>query len=541
MTHNKNWNIGTQDTVTDALHKASRDKPNDIFIQFETGESATYSEFDTLSGNMARGLYEAGVRPGDTVGVMLDTNIECVTSWFATNRIGAIWVPYNTALKGDFLKHQVSDSGATIILTEDDYLPRFKLIEDELTELKCIFTRHKTDRLTFKKICIKALSEIYVTNNANIDHPNKPSDISMLIYTSGTTGPSKGCIISHNYCVNMARLSREGAGRRTNDVNWSCLPMFHLNATTTTVLATMITLGKCYFTPRFSLSRFWQSIEESGATVVNILGQMIPLIAKRADCESSLRCKGQIRCVMAAPFDENLQRIWIERFGVAIAGANCYGLTEASLLTSLDAGEAAKAGSSGKRNQYFEVMIVDDEMREMPTGVAGEIVCRPKQPHIMFEGYWKNTEKTLEAIKNMWLHTGDIGKFDEDGFFYFLDRKKDYLRRGGENISSVELENIFLKHPDITEVTIHAVPSELSEDDVKATIILRDNAEVTERSLCEWSIDQLPYYAIPRYIEFRESLPTNPLGKVMKYQLRDEGVTDKTWDRLKSDLTFEKR
>jgi len=541
MTYSTEWKVGPLDTVTDLLHRSAREKPDGDFIEFESGGPISYSEFEQLSGRMARGLYEAGIRAGDTVGVMLDTNIDCVLSWFAANRIGAIWVPFNTALKGDFLTHQVSNSGATIILAESDYAKRFENLQTELTELKCIYVRNAESSQKVKNYYTRPLSEIYVSGNSTIDHPNKPSDTSMLIYTSGTTGASKGCIISHNYCINMARLSRDSAGRGEDDINWSCLPMFHLNATTTTALAAMLTLGKCYFVSRFSLSGFWPSIKSSGATVVNILGQMIPLIAEREDCEASLDCFGQVRCVMAAPFDEHLQQIWTKRFGIANAGANCYGLTEASLLTSLNAGETAKPGSSGKRNQYFDVMIVDEDMREMPPGVSGEIVCRPKQPHIMFGGYWREPEKTLELMKDMWLRTGDIGKFDEDGFFYFLDRKKDYLRRGGENISSVELENIFQKHPDVIEVSIHAVHSKLSEDDVKATIILREGSTITEQTLCEWSIDQLPYYAIPRYIEFREILPINPLGKVMKYQLRDEGVTSNTWDRHNSDLTFEKR
>ena len=292
---------------------------------------------------------------------------------------------------------------------------------------------------------------------------------------------------------------------------------------------------------RFSLSQFWKSIRNSGATVVNIIGQMVPLIAKQDDCEDSSACYGQVRSVVALPFDEKLQKIWQTRFGVEIAGANCYGLSEASLLTSLPAGEVAKPGSSGRRNDLFDVLIIDDEGNELAAGEAGEVVCRPRKANIMFEGYWRNPGKTLEIMQHMWLHTGDIGKFDEDGFFFFVDRKKDYLRRGGENISSYEVEGALLQHPDIQEVAVHSVLSELSEDEVKATIVLIDGATISEEQLCIWSVDHLPYYAVPRYIEYRASLPINPLNKVMKYELRDEGVTANTWDRSKAPIDIKKR
>jgi crotonobetaine/carnitine-CoA ligase len=187
------------------------------------------------------------------------------------------------------------------------------------------------------------------------------------------------------------------------------------------------------------------------------------------------------------------------------------------------------------------VRIFDEHDRELPPGVAGEIVVRPLRPHIMFEGYWRRPEDTLKIMRNMWLHTGDIGKFDEDGFFYFVDRKKDYLRRRGENISSFEMETAFSGHPDIAEVAVHAVPSPKGEDDVKVTAILRPGATLTAEELFQWSTNAVPYYALPRYIEFRTTLPKNPQGRVLKYELRDQGKTAGTWDLEESDIKVAKR
>jgi crotonobetaine/carnitine-CoA ligase len=159
----------------------------------------------------------------------------------------------------------------------------------------------------------------------------------------------------------------------------------------------------------------------------------------------------------------------------------------------------------------------------------------------MFSGYWNRPEATLALLRNLWLHTGDLGRFDVDGNFYFVDRKKDYLRRRGENISSYELEATFLRHPDVLEAAVHAVPSEVSEDDVKVTAVLAPGAELTERRLCLWAAERLPYFAVPRYVEFRAELPKNPVGRVLKYRLREEGRTTATWDREESDVRLAKR
>ncbi|MCA1846365.1 MAG: AMP-binding protein, partial [Actinobacteria bacterium] len=160
---------------------------------------------------------------------------------------------------------------------------------------------------------------------------------------------------------------------------------------------------------------------------------------------------------------------------------------------------------------------------------------------IMFNGFWNRPQATQAQMRNQWFHTGDIGRFDEDGWFYFVDRKKDYLRRGGENISSFEMEVAFMRSGLVAEVAVHSVPSELSEDDVKVSVVLPPGSSTTEEELCRWTIDNFPYFAVPRYIEFRSELPKNPVGRVLKYQLRDEGVTSTTWDREAAGITFSKR
>ena len=177
----------------------------------------------------------------------------------------------------------------------------------------------------------------------------------------------------------------------------------------------------------------------------------------------------------------------------------------------------------------------------MPQGEKGEIVVRPKRPHVMFEGYWGRAEATVEATRNLWFHTGDIARLDEDGFLFFVDRKQDYLRRRGENISSFEVESMLMGHGVLADVAVCAVPSAMTEDDLKITATCKEGATITEEELFRWCIDQLPYFALPRYIEFRTELPRSPVGRVLKRTLRDEGVTPTTWDAEAAGVTYDKR
>jgi crotonobetaine/carnitine-CoA ligase len=243
----------------------------------------------------------------------------------------------------------------------------------------------------------------------------------------------------------------------------------------------------------------------------------------------------------AAPMPVEVDNIMKERFGLqTFSGA--YGVTEASLISWSPPGVRNRPNAAGVVNdEYFDVRIFDDDEREVPRGTDGEIVIRPKRPHVMFEGYWGNPTATVGTSRNWWYHTGDIGRVDADGFLSFVDRKADYLRRRGENISSFEVESILMGHGSLADVVVHAVPSDMTEDDLKITATLKDGVELSEEELFRWAIDELPYFALPRYIEFRKELPRSPVGRVLKRELREEGVTATTWDVEASDVTYEKR
>lgn len=546
------WHEGSPGTIDRIFDDAVREVPDRLFLEF-SGETYTYQETSDLVARSAHALRALGVDAGMRVVTLLDNSIDSVVLWLATLRLGAVYVPVNTANRGEFLRHQVSDAGAVVAICELDYADRIVAVLDGLPELRHVVLRDPATVSDEKVTATEtAMAGAPVTTSrlsrtrahapdTFIEPTSKPSDLAMLIYTAGTTGPSKGCMASHNYVVNTARQFISVLGRRPGEHAWTCLPMFHLNAFNCTVLPSIMLRSSASVTPRFSLSGFWPSIERTGAKVAVLLGTMISLIASMADTPEMKRCFGQLRVVQGAPFPPALVEVWQERFGVEQAGADAYGLTEASLVVSLPAGEPRKAGSCGRRNNDFDTRIFDDGDREVPDGTVGEIVVRPRHPHVMFEGYWGRPEAVQAMTRNMWFHTGDLGMFDEDGFFHFVDRKKDSLRRRGENISSYEMETTFLQHADVVEVAVHSVPSEVTEDDVKVSAVLRVGSLLTEEDLCKWSLDRVPYFAVPRYIEFRSELPKNPVGRIIKYRLREEGVTAATWDRERSGIWIDKR
>ncbi|MDB5869805.1 MAG: uncharacterized protein JWP96_2137 [Polaromonas sp.] len=536
------WTARPTDTINAVFRRAVATHGERIYLDV-LGECHSYAQTWHQVCRLAGGLRRLRVKPGDTVASLLDNSADAVFAWLAINLVGAISVPVNTAYKGEFLRHQLATAGAAVVLAEADYAERVAAVSAQLPELRTVVYRGLMPDVGDMAQRLQSWPDTLVEGGEALD-PGvevQPRDLAMLIYTGGTTGLSKGCMISHNYACNQARQMLRITGRDIDTITWTPLPVFHSNALLTSLLCNMMVGGRVVLYPRFSVSNFWPDIERSGANDVGLLGSMLTLLAQAPDNEAMARCRGRLRAAFGAPFPPQLQALWRERFDVGVTVMGGYGLSECAMVTTLPFGTPAAPGSAGKQDECFDVRIVDDDDVELPAGTPGEIVVRPRVPHVMFEGYWKRPEDTLKVMRNQWFHTGDIGKFDMDGFFYFLDRKKDYLRRKGENISSVEVENAFARHPDVHEVAAHAVPSDLGEDELKVTVIRHAGSTLSEEQLFLWSVEQLPYFAVPRYIEFRDTLPRNPVGRLLKYQLRDEGVTPATWDQARAGLTIAKR
>lgn len=528
------------DTVLAALARALAAVPDKVFLDFE-GDLYTYAAFDDRAGRLAAGFVALGVRAGDVVSSILDNNVDCLAVWIAANRIGAIWAPVNTALVKDFLQSQLSDSGAALVVCEARYFEALAHVAGELPALRQVLVRGERPEGGAGAATVDLLDTAFA------DAPVRPvetgpADIACILYTSGTTGPSKGCMISQNYLCSQSTQSFQSTPILPGDTVWTPMPLFHIGALTGAVVPALLLQERAAIASRFSVSGFWPEIERSGARVAMVLASMIPLLATAPDNDAMLRCRGQVHSVWGLPFTPETRRVWQERFGVRWINSFGFGMTEGGkIFTAIPGTDLPPVDSQGRLTAEFDAIIADDDDREVPPGTVGEILYRPKLPNIMFSGYWKRPEATAAAWRNLWMHSGDLGKVDAEGNFYFVGRKKDSIRRRGENISTFECELVFQKHPALKEAVVHPVPSPLGEDDVKVTAILREGENLTEEALCRWSIERFPYFAVPRYYEFREDIPRTPTGKPLKYVLRDEGCTPATWDIEASGITVARR
>jgi carnitine-CoA ligase len=529
-----------QTTVLEALAGRLETDPGGPYLDFE-GVEYSAARMEAASNRLAHALVELGVGRGDRVATLLENSPEQVVAFFAALKLGAIQVPINTAYKGDFLRHQLADSGAKVVAVQGDFAGRVAEVAGPGTpDLRAVVVAGRPDEMV-DAVPAHDWAELLEAQPREPppDAQVRPSDLACFIYTAGTTGPSKGCMLPQHYIVSLADQIARIWQRTPDDVVLTPLPLFHFNAISVCVVGSLLVGGAASIARRFSVSRFWPEVKRTGATIASLLGSLAILVADADDHPD--QAGHRLRLCAAAPMPPATDRIWRERFGCATFSAG-FGLTEASLLSLLPAGEENKPGAAGKLNDVdFDVRLVDDEDAEVPVGEVGEIVCRPRSPNGMFAGYWRRPEATIDACANLWFHTGDLGRLDSDGFLYFVDRKKDYLRRRGENISSFEMERVFHGNEAVKDVAVHSVLSEHGEDEVKVTAVLQPDARVTEEELCAWCVERVPYFAVPRYVEFRDDLPRNPVGRVLKYELRDEGVTEATWDREAAGFTFERR
>jgi crotonobetaine/carnitine-CoA ligase len=537
------WIDAEQHTVLDLLHRRTESAPDAPYLDI-TGTRLTPAEVSVGASQLAGSLRRLGLEPGGRVATLVENSPEAVLAWWGTVWAGGVAVPVNTAYKGDYLSHQLHDAGADILIVQADLAGRIEAVIADLDAIRHVVVIGSGGH-ELGAAAEHTWDELMAADPAPPAEVD-PADLAAFIYTGGTTGPSKGCMLSHNYHAVLSTQIGHCWQRTAVDVVWTPLPLFHFNAIVTAVLGPLIYGGGGAVSSKFSVSNFWPEMNRTGATITSTLGTMAYLLAHDDDRpemprSGASKANSSLRLLAAAPLPTEVDEIIRSRFGVETFSGG-FGLTEASLISWLPPGRPNKPNAAGVINdEFFDVRIFDERDREVPFDHDGEIVVRPKRAHAMFEGYWGRPDATVEATRNLWFRTGDIGKVDSDGYLSFVDRKADYLRRRGENISSFEVERILMGHGGLADVVVHAVPSELGEDDLKLTAVLETDATFSEAELFIWSVDQLPYFALPRYVEFRSELPRSPVGSVLKRTLRDEGVTSTTWDVENSEVSYERR
>ncbi len=485
----------------------------------------SYGDVDARTDRLAAGLAEIGIAPGDRIAVISANRIEMLEIFFACAKSGAVEVPLNVFLKGDFLRYQLDDSQAdTLVVDGPGWEAAAPLIE-HLPELKRVIAMDELADVP-ANIDVIPWSRLGSSTAPTPSPDLTPASLQAILYTSGTTGMPKGCMLPHGWYMNGAKVASEMLEYRTDDILFTALPLFHAWAQGI-VMGALVHHLTAWVDPIFSVTRLLDRLHETGASVFTGVGAMGMAMLGAPPTERDK--DHRLRAALMIPFTPEQQQQFLDRFG-AVVLSQLYGQTECGAITYARLSDERSLGSIGKPAPYLDVRIHDDDDVEVPTGEVGEIVVRAKVPQALYLGYWRKPEATIETWRNLWHHTGDYGRADEKGFITFVDRKKDALRRRGENVSSQELERAIAGHPKIVEAAVHGVPSPMTEDDIKACIVVEQGAEVTPEELFTFFKDVLPYFAIPRYAEIVTELPKNATLRVMKHLLREKGVTPETWD-----------
>jgi carnitine-CoA ligase len=542
------WVEGDAWTVADLIHARLESDPDRELFDVN-GEQWTARTLFNAADRFANAMRACGLGKGDRVATLVENSSEAVITQFGAVRLGAVSVPINTAYKGEYLRHQLADSGAKTLVIDDDVSDRARAIADSIDTLEHVVVLGEGAKMTTGASAgtnWHTWHEVMSADDAANAPAMSPTDLHCFIYTGGTTGLSKGCVINNNYCVTLAKQIANMWERGPDDVVWTPLPLFHYNAVSVVLVGTLLTGGRAAIYKKFSVSNFWPEINRTGATHASTLGSMVTLIANdpvrpEAPDSGMPEANTTLRFMSGVPMPAAVAQKCVERFGIRPFDA-AYGTTEGSLWCWLPPGMENKPNAAGIVNEeYWDIRIFDDDDNEVPTETPGEIVGRPRKANVMFDGYWGRPEATVEMFRNLWMHSGDIGRFDADGFLYFMDRKADYMRRRGENVSSYELEEVFIRHPAVADVAVFAVPSPVTEDDIMVAVEVVEGSTITEEDLFRWSLDAIPYFALPRYIEIRDELPRSEMKKILKAQLREEGVGPNTWDADTSGIEVEKR
>ncbi len=466
---------------------------------------------------VARALEGYGLGPGERVAVMLDNHPDHLAVIFGLAKAGLVWVPDNTRLRGDGLAYILAHSEPRLVLAEEAMA---EMLEPALpTGLdNAVILRATKDSQAFLSIGEKSAAPW-----GRAPSPEGSAALLNISYTSGTTGRPKGVLVTHRMLQAATQAVLLLAELRDGDrmIVWE--PFFHIGGSQLILIPLLhrITLS---LVERFSASRFWEQVRTTGASQFHYLGSVLPALLKQPPRSDDRDHGARIGWGGGCPRD-----IWREleaRFAFTIR--ECYGMTETSSIVSCNF--TGKLGSVGRALPWFEMGIVDDGGRPAEPGEPGEIVVRERAPGMLFKGYFRNPEASAAALREDWMHTGDLGSVDGDGDFYFHGRMTDSLRHRGENVSAFEVEHVVRQHRDVEECAVIGVPGELGEQDIKLFAKARPGRGLDLEELAGWCAGRLAVFQLPRYFVAVEGFEKTASERIMKHALSRR--TDDAWDRL---------
>lgn len=523
--------LGERETLPGIIARRAAELPDRVYLtDISAGASLTFGECHDRFLTWADALRRAAVAPGDRVGVMLPNSFDAVSAWLGTAWIRGYEVALNTAFRGELLKYFLTYTGISLAIVAERFLDRFAEVANEAPALRTIVVpdaREQPPSVGNARMLTGADFLGSARRATDLAAP-EPHDIMSIAYTSGTTGPSKGVVLPWGM-LSLGVVLLDDLG--PDDALYSPFPMFHMSGKGGIAQAAYMN-GRNVFRQSFDTGSFWTDIDAHHCTFTLLVPAMAHwLLAQPPSKDDRGHALRKALCTPIVP-------AFAERFGVSLR--THYGMTEVGNVMSrreiID-----PSPSCGRPVPGYEVRLVDEHDYEVPTGEVGELVVRTGEPWSICLGYWNLPERTAEAWRNGWFHTGDAMRRDADGNYFFVDRMKDALRRRGENISSFEIEALVGRHPDVAECAAIGVDAELGEQEIKICVVLRPGAELTPPALIEFVIPRMPRYMVPRFIEFVAALPrTEATLRVQKVKLRQRPLNENTWDREAAGMNLRK-
>jgi carnitine-CoA ligase len=496
--------------------------PQKIFIADHNGVSLTYSQARDEAKKLAGGLKRLGVERGSVVALFLENSVDLVLVMLGLGYLGAAGAPVNTEYKGELLSYVLNDVSATVAVVDSPLMPVFAAGAQGYHHLSKLGGGTVVVRgsMSLEQPGLNCVSLEDIRSEAPVTSrvPTTQADLFMVNYTSGTTGPSKGVLFPNGHVLTFAEDFARCMTYTADDVLYTPMPLFHTLGMVLGIMPTLLTGATVHLDRRFSASRYWTRSKETGATIGHAVFSMIPFLLNQPRS--------------AADRDHSVSRIWTgpsgyaaefkERFGVDIF--EVYGLSEGGLISYPQSLASAPVGSCGQANlDHYDISVVDTEDNPVPAGVPGEVVVRPRVPYTSMLGYLGKPEKTAEALRNVWLHTGDRVYVDDNGWFFFVDRAKDMIRRRSQNISAYDLELVLNRYRPVEEAAVFGVPSEVEDEEIKACLVMRTGENLDVEDFIGFCRENLPKPMVPRFVEVLPELPKTPNEKIAKYKLKEFG------------------
>ncbi len=493
------------------LEEAAQKHGEKALFIFE-GEKLTYSEANLQVNRVANALKNLGVKKSDKVSIMLPNGLEFPLTWLALGKLGAVMVPTNIHYKQHDLAYILNNSEASSIIIHSDYLPEFEKTKKEIPGVKnAIVVGQVPDKYISYQEIIKDASDTFTMEDVS------ENDLINIQYTSGTTGFPKGCMLTHRYWLVFGEISSGFFEAGVEDVDLTAQPFYYMDPQWNTVLCMMNGIPLVILN-RFSPSKFWQEVKKNNVTFFYVIGTM-PFYLLKQEPNPELEQNHKVKFVYCSGIIPQYHKVFEQRWKVPWREA--FGMTETGvdLVVPVEDEVCVGSGAMGAPVRTKEAMVINKNFEEVPLGEVGELIVRGDKT---MEGYWKNEDATKKFFRGGWCHTGDLAYKDERGYYHWVGRIKDMIRRTGENISTVEVEGVLMENDKIKLAACVPVPDELRGEEVKAYIVLQDGVtkeDLPPEEIIGFAKSKLAYFKVPRYIEYADDLPKTPSEKVAKHKL----------------------